>query len=516
MVREGETPRLALGSARADCPISDSGASGWTEGPDERAAGRAAPREILPAYLMRRRWFAGKDEQDHRRSHRLRGAAQLLRRHPDHRGRDAAGGRDRALPRPARGRVGGPIAAAAGAAARPGAGSPGAPGRLPHRRLFDRGVRPRVVRGPQARRTMPTPDGEIRCLPPDGADALPRSLERREITLAFRRAVELVADRRQPRDGEADPPGRAGRPSRGRDDAASPRSATPTRRRCSARWSASAPDGTPHTLASSRATSPTRATPGPGCSTNLKRPSRTRRRCGERAARRGGPIFERPRHRFMATVGRRLGELHAALATPTDNSAFAPGGRDRRRCRGAGIGRAREVAGGASTPCSASTARLEPRVPALADEILARRDRLLEAAERLARRGRGRADDPHPRRLSPRPDPRLARRRLHHRLRGRAGCSTLEDRRAKASPLRDVAASSARSTMPPRRLLGHGTMPAPQPVRERRAALLDEFRGDARAFLGPTGRGRGRRGDAGIGAASTNPARSVHAGKGRL
>ncbi|MFC0385437.1 maltose alpha-D-glucosyltransferase [Muricoccus vinaceus] len=176
---------------------------------------------------------------------------------------------------------------------------------------------------------------------------------------------------------------------------------------------------------------------------------------------------------FIAALGKRLGELHAALAAPSGNPAFSP-----------------EVAGEASRTAWAegAIAQLDPALDllekaelsgddkAMADGLLARREALKQAARKLAQSADG-----------------ALMTRVHGDFhlgqvlvaQGDAvivdfegePARTLEERRAKGSPLRDVAgllrsldyaaaaASSALSTALP----------------ERRETLLERFRAEAGA-----------------------------------
>ena len=147
----------------------------------------------------------------------------------------------------------------------------------------------------------------------------------------------------------------------------------------------------------------------------------------------------------------------------------------------------------------------------LVDEILAARDTLVGAAERLAREGR-RAPVPDPRRLPPRPDPDRAGRCLHHRLRGRARSSSRAPRQGQ--PIRDVAGflrslDYAASSMP-----GPADDGSPQPGRERRRALLEDFRRlTRRRSSRPIGRRSRAEGTLSIAPRRRHPHRTVHAQK---
>jgi maltose alpha-D-glucosyltransferase/alpha-amylase len=91
---------------------------------------------------------------------------------------------------------------------------------------------------------------------------------------------------------------------------------------------------------------------------------------------------------FAEVVGQRLGELHVALAAETDDQAFAP--------VEAGAGeidgwktRAREQLVSALEILDRVRGDLDPETGALADSVLKRRDELIAAVDRLAETGRG-------------------------------------------------------------------------------------------------------------------------------
>ncbi|MDF2687101.1 MAG: Trehalose synthase [Microvirga sp.] len=91
---------------------------------------------------------------------------------------------------------------------------------------------------------------------------------------------------------------------------------------------------------------------------------------------------------FAEVVGQRLGELHVALAAQTDDQAFAP--------VEAGEGdidgwktRAQEQLVSALDILSRTRGELDPETGALADRILERRDELIAAVDRLAESGSG-------------------------------------------------------------------------------------------------------------------------------
>jgi maltose alpha-D-glucosyltransferase/alpha-amylase len=91
---------------------------------------------------------------------------------------------------------------------------------------------------------------------------------------------------------------------------------------------------------------------------------------------------------FAGVVGRRLGELHAALALPSDDQAFAPveAGADEIEVWKT---RARDQLVSAFDILEGVHAGLEPEISELSERLLGQRDQLVAAVDRLAEVGRG-------------------------------------------------------------------------------------------------------------------------------
>ncbi|WP_051329083.1 maltose alpha-D-glucosyltransferase [Geminicoccus roseus] len=186
---------------------------------------------------------------------------------------------------------------------------------------------------------------------------------------------------------------------------------------------------------------------------------------------------------FAGVVGRRLGELHVALAAASDDPAFAPVEAGKEEIE-AWKKRANDQLVVALDILAQAKQDLEPDLAELADRLLAQREQLAAAIERFADAGRGTLltrihGDFH-----------LGQILVAH---GDAyiidfegePVRVLDERRAKTSPLRDVAGLlrsldyAAVSALPPDEDV------AAQQFREIRISLLEQFHAQAQqAFLG--------------------------------
>ncbi len=184
---------------------------------------------------------------------------------------------------------------------------------------------------------------------------------------------------------------------------------------------------------------------------------------------------------YMGTIGKRLGELHVALATPSDNPAFNPEPADAQQVQ-AWIDGTQKLLATALDLLQKNVDHLGEDAALLGHSILDRKARLVEAVSNLVT-----------------PDAHALRTRIHGDFHlGQVLVSQgdaflidfegepareLEERRAKSSPLRDVAgllrslsyaSAAAQSTMEA----------APQMTADRKRVLFERFRAAAaEAFL---------------------------------
>ena len=208
---------------------------------------------------------------------------------------------------------------------------------------------------------------------------------------------------------------------------------------------------------------------------------------------------------FAAALGTRLGELHAALAQPTDNPAFAPELATRGRPRRLGRRRAGAARAGAGAArrrrrrCRRTRCRWRD-APAGQGRCAARGD-LPPGAIR-----RRRVEDPGAWRFPSRPGAGGAGRCGDHRLRGRAGPRRWRNAAPRAARCATSPACCAASTMrrcgdgdrslgrlaTPRRPSGRAALIAPLAARRERA-FLEAYRAVETAAAQPLGAARAPR-----------------------
>ncbi len=414
----------------------------------------------------------------HRRTPRLCGAAAGQPGDPADRGRGRDRGPHRPLPDAGRHRLGRPGPHLLRPADRAGAGAARAARRLPHRRLLARRPAARRAARHQEPQHHPAAGRPRDPLPGLRGHRRPRGHRRGQGAAAHRRAVELLGHRRQPRHRQADPPHRAGHPPRGRDDA------PPHRGRLRQHGAAARRDRAlrrgRHALHAGHRAGRHRQ-PGRRLDLGARQPAPRRRGRGPDGRRREPRL---PGARRLRGHG----------GPPPGRAAPRPGAADRRPRLPPGDGRPRGRRGlaprrrrrGRPTRSTRWARRADARWTRprdLAESVLGRRQAILEAVDRLAEAGAG-----------------TALTRVHGDFHlGQVLVSqddayiidfegepvkTLEQRRAKASPLRDVAGLLRSLDYAAAAVSGIEEDAGPQPVRERREALLGTFRREsAAAFL---------------------------------
>jgi maltose alpha-D-glucosyltransferase/alpha-amylase len=189
-----------------------------------------------------------------------------------------------------------------------------------------------------------------------------------------------------------------------------------------------------------------------------------------------------PLNHFAGVVGRRLGELHAALAAETDDPAFAPIVASDELVLDWARGAANQIERGLKD-LEREKHNLDPSLLTLADAILARAPNLIASVPKLAEAGRGSLA------IRVHGDFHLGQILISQSdayiidFEGEP-LRPLDQRRNKTTPVRDVAGflrsldyAAASFSLPENDA-------SPQPVRERREGLLAQFRREtARAFL---------------------------------
>ncbi len=185
---------------------------------------------------------------------------------------------------------------------------------------------------------------------------------------------------------------------------------------------------------------------------------------------------------FVGTIGQRLAELHQALASPTDDVDFQPIEADDEAVAGWRRSVGDQVTAALDALAEQREA-LDSGSRALADAVLGRRKAVLDVVERLAEAGLGTQmtrvhGDFHLGQVLVSQSDAYLIDFEGEPVRG------LDERRAKGSPLRDVAGLLRSLDYAAAAVAGIEDDAGPQPVRERRQTLLDAFRREASdAFL---------------------------------
>ena len=287
------------------------------------ADGAALVRDVLPSYLMKRRWFSAKDQSIKSARFKylaaLPGEREVLLAEIEIEERR----RDQSLAASARRRVGRGAGRRAAGPACARARAPRAAHRTAHRRVLASGLR-----APDARRVLRADadrnagrNHHVRSRRGEQRRAVPARGRGRAV--ADRRAVEQLADRRRRRDAEDLPQGLGRRASGSRDEPLSHGARL-------SQHAGAARRGRAHhqRMASGTSLAVAQAfvrNQGDGWSWTLDQFNRA---LDDLATPEGG-AEERADEvadytAIAAAIGKRLGEMHAVLARPSDDPAFAP------------------------------------------------------------------------------------------------------------------------------------------------------------------------------------------------
>jgi maltose alpha-D-glucosyltransferase/alpha-amylase len=153
---------------------------------------------------------------------------------------------------------------------------------------------------------------------------------------------------------------------------------------------------------------------------------------------------------IAAMIGRRLGEMHAVLARASEDKAFAP--ESSRGTRHRDLARARDALLEKAFALVREHKNWDDETLAARAKLLLSQHQALQKAAAASREGRTRlAEDAHSRRLPSRAGAGRKRRCLHHRFRGRAGKAARRAPREGKPVARCRRADAVASIMPPPR-----------------------------------------------------------------